>query len=127
MRMDRTCPATMSIGEVKQDARRHQRCTGQHPDAAASFAKDERQRGADERRECEYRAGARRAEGALCEQVEAQAQAVAGGADGKKSQRLPDGWQGFAEHKRQQRRGERAEGALVHHHLARITPGHGPR
>ena len=68
----------MTFREVKDDARRHQQRAGLHPGAAAAFTEHEGEQRADERSEREHRAGACCAERSLGQQVETQAQSVAG-------------------------------------------------
>ena len=86
----------VAFDEVKNDARGHQHRTGQHPGTSAAFAEQEREECPDERSEGEHRPGARGAEEALREQVEAQAQAIAGGAHRQQGQCRPQAGHGFA-------------------------------
>ena len=86
----------VALGEVEHDARSHEHRAGQHPGTAATFTEQESKQGADKGREREHRAGARRAEGALRQQVEAQAEPVAGRSDHQQGQGRPQRRQGFA-------------------------------
>ena len=75
------------LRQVQDDAGQHQQAAGAEPRIARAVAERKGDSGADEWREGEHRAGARRAECPLRQQVEAQAEAIAGGADGKQRQR----------------------------------------
>ena len=74
------------FGEVNEHPGDHERPAGEQPAAARALAQRERAKGANEGREGEDGAGARSAETALCEQIEPQAQPVAGSANGQQAQ-----------------------------------------
>ena len=113
----------VALRKVQNDAGEHERAAGDEEHVARAIAEGEGQRGADERREREHRTGARRAERALGEQVEAQADAVAGGADREQPEHRRRARQRLHEQQCDERGGERAERRLGHHHLARIAVG----
>ena len=77
----------MAFCQMKHDARGHQHRTGEHPGTAAAFTERKREERTDEWSEREHRAGARRAEGTLGQQVEAKTEAIAGCADCQQGQR----------------------------------------
>jgi hypothetical protein len=72
-------------------------------------------RSAYEGGEGEHRARTRCAAGALCEQVETQAQPIAGRTDQELGQRWPEGRPGFTEDECQQPCRQRAQRSLEHH------------
>ena len=94
------------LGQVKQDAGDHQHRGDEHPAAGGPFAQREGQACADEGREGEHGTGARRAEGTLGQQVEAQAESVSGGPDREQCGRRPETREGLAKRPRKDGRGD---------------------
>ena len=69
--------------QVDQHPGHHEPAAREQQPAGRALAQRERTQGADEGRERKHRPGARGAKAALRQQIEAQAQAVAGGAHGE--------------------------------------------
>ena len=112
--------------QVQHDAGEHQRTADGHRRTRDAIAEHHRQRSADEGSEGEDGAGARGPEGTLRQQVQAQAQAIAGRAHQEQAQRLPRRRQRLARSQRQQQRRAGAEDRLGHHDLARVALGQRP-
>src|SRR5260221_4254931 len=117
----------MALCQMDHDADRHQRRAGGHPCPGAALAEQECKQGADKGRECKDRRGARRAEGTLGEQVEAQAQSVPCGAHGHQAQGRPDVRSGLSEQECERARRDGPERSLHHDDLSRVSFGHGAR
>ena len=71
----------MRLHQMQQHAAQHQNTSRSHAPAQRPVTQGDGKQGTDERGECKHRARASRAERPLCQQVQAQAQTVACGAD----------------------------------------------
>lgn len=92
---------TVRFRQMQNHTGEHQYASQPHQPADRTIAERHGERGADERCEREHRPRARRAERALCKQIEAQAQAIAARTDGKQRQHRTGRWQGFGERGRE--------------------------
>ena len=113
----------MRLGQMQQHAAQHRRAAHQHRDPPAPIAQRHSRQRPEERRQREHRAGAGGTEAALRQQVEAQAQPIAGRADRQQCRhRRPRGHRLPRQHREQPRR-RGPERRLDHHDLPWITLG----
>ena len=77
------------LGQVQQDAQNHKDGARYHPQAANALAQHDREQRTDKGCKREYRACAGGTERALSQQIEAQTQTVASGADQQETERRP--------------------------------------
>ena len=113
----------MGFCQVEQHAEQHQHSASGHEPTCLSLTERKGRQRAHERCKRKYRARARRPEGALGEQVKAQAQTVPGGADREQAQGSPGRRRGLAQAQRQHGRDARAQGRLGQHDLRRVALG----
>ena len=111
----------MGLGDVEVDADREARRRAAGPPRRRAIAEGICERGADERREREHRAGARGADATLGEQVEPEAQPVAGRAARQQHAARERRWQRLAAEHRDRAGQARAERGLRGDDLERIA------
>ena len=109
------------LREMQHDAGQHEHASQGHQPAHRLAAHRDGQCGADERREREHRARARRTEGALRKKIEAKAEPVAGHADGRQRDCSDECRQWLCERDREHGRHHRAQHRFRQDDLPRVA------